>query len=245
LRLLRRRVLFILLSVVAGVGGAYLVTPRGSTYQTNAVIYVGSKNLQIDNGQLTNQASGVAQIASTFAAMIPSIPIAQKAVQLAGVTGRPPAVAVAETKSQVIPTTNLILVTVTDPDPAMAQKLANGMSEAFVEEIKSFEAPAPVVPGYKPSPPASVFEQAPLPFGPLPRNTSRNLIIGALFGLVLSVTVVLLLNYLDVTVRSPEDVERRTGLPVLGSIPLQRQVGAAISPVVTPRRPLLTGRSRG
>jgi capsular polysaccharide biosynthesis protein len=79
----------------------------------------------------------------------------------------------------------------------------------------------------------------------LPRNTSRNLIIGALFGLVLSVTVVLLLNYLDVTVRSPEDVERRTGLPVLGSIPQQRQVGAAISPVVTPRRPLLMGRSRG
>ena len=46
-----------------------------------------------------------------------------------------------------------------------------------------------------------------------------NLAISLLLGLVAGVVLALLLEYLDDTLKSPDDVEKRLGLPVLGVIP--------------------------
>jgi capsular polysaccharide biosynthesis protein len=49
-------------------------------------------------------------------------------------------------------------------------------------------------------------------------------VLGLLFGLMAAVGLVLLLDYMDLTVKSPEDLERRLDLPVLGTIPHQRHL---------------------
>ncbi len=51
-------------------------------------------------------------------------------------------------------------------------------------------------------------------------NLSSNLFIGLLAGLLLGVMLALVFEYLDDTIKSPEDVEKRLGLSVLGVIPL-------------------------
>jgi capsular polysaccharide biosynthesis protein len=66
------------------------------------------------------------------------------------------------------------------------------------------------------------------------------MIIGGLLGLVLSVGVVLLLDYLDITAKRAEDLERRIDLPVIGVIPLQRQLTNNVLPVIIQRRPGVT-----
>ncbi|MBW8312064.1 MAG: polysaccharide biosynthesis tyrosine autokinase [Rhizobium sp.] len=48
----------------------------------------------------------------------------------------------------------------------------------------------------------------------------RNLALGLLAGLMLGVLLALAFEYLDDTLKSPEDVEKQMGLPVLGVIPL-------------------------
>jgi capsular polysaccharide biosynthesis protein len=70
-----------------------------------------------------------------------------------------------------------------------------------------------------PNEPAYVFQDATAAV----RSSSgvdRKVLLGALFGLVIAILLIFLLDYLDVTIKSPEELERRVGLPVLGIVPL-------------------------
>ncbi len=44
--------------------------------------------------------------------------------------------------------------------------------------------------------------------------------IAGVLGLMLGMFLVFLLEYLDNTIKTPEDVERYLGLPVIGTIPM-------------------------
>jgi capsular polysaccharide biosynthesis protein len=53
---------------------------------------------------------------------------------------------------------------------------------------------------------------------------------------MVAVGLAFLLEYLDVTVKSPADAERRLELPVLAVVPMQRQRPAAFSTASTSAR---------
>ncbi|HUE59398.1 MAG TPA: hypothetical protein VMO88_07425, partial [Acidimicrobiales bacterium] len=115
----------------------------------------------------------------------------------------------------------LIHVSVTDSDPVVARDLTNGMSQAFAAEVLKID---PVTSGLNgrsgsPTSPVSITQEAVLPTAPLSNGLGRNLILSGIFGFLVAVGVVLVLDYLDLSVRTPEDLERRAGLPVLGIIP--------------------------
>ncbi len=58
-----------------------------------------------------------------------------------------------------------------------------------------------------------------MPLEPIPQNTLRNIFIGLILGLGLGFGAAFMLDMLDKSMRSPEDVRRRTGLTVIGTIP--------------------------
>jgi succinoglycan biosynthesis transport protein ExoP len=64
----------------------------------------------------------------------------------------------------------------------------------------------------------SVVEEASIPTYPFSPNTRMNMLTAAAIGLVLALGGVFLFEYLNDTVKSPEDIERMTQLPVLGSV---------------------------
>jgi capsular polysaccharide biosynthesis protein len=68
---------------------------------------------------------------------------------------------------------------------------------------------------------ASLLLAAPalVPAQPVKPNKKLNLAVAAVVGLVVAVGLALLMEHLDNTVREAEDLERRLGLPVLGTIP--------------------------
>ncbi|MFT9486545.1 MAG: YveK family protein [Tepidibacillus sp.] len=101
-------------------------------------------------------------------------------------------------------------ITVTDPDQAKAAMLANAVADTFKEEIvkimkvdnvqilteaKALDHPSPV----KPKP-------------------LLNVAIAFVLGLMVSIGIVFLLEYLDTTVKSEQEIEKLLGYPVLGSI---------------------------
>ena len=51
-------------------------------------------------------------------------------------------------------------------------------------------------------------------------NHKKDVLISAIIGLAVSIFYVLLVNMLDTTVKTPEDIENATKLPVLASIPV-------------------------
>jgi capsular exopolysaccharide synthesis family protein len=76
----------------------------------------------------------------------------------------------------------------------------------------------------------AILDQATPPLFPFKPNKRTNLMIGAMFGVFLGLGVVFFLDYLDNTIRTPEDVEKYLGLTVIGVVPkIHQQQGEALA----------------
>jgi succinoglycan biosynthesis transport protein ExoP len=64
-----------------------------------------------------------------------------------------------------------------------------------------------------------IVDRALVPGSPFTPNTQRNLMMALFLGLFGGLGLIFLVEYLDNTVKGPEDVEKLTGLPSLGIIP--------------------------
>lgn len=203
--------------LAAGVG--YTVANKEAEYVARSTLYVGERNVSSDplQGELTgDRITALSTITFTFAKMIDSTPIAQRAVQELELNLDPAAIVEA---TETTPDLQLLYVDVTDRDPELAQSLSNGLADAFVEAVQEFEPPGATEEGAVPGLPAYVFERAALPVAPIPGDQFQSVLLAALFGLVASVGIAFLLDYLDLSIRTASDVERRLELPVLGVIP--------------------------
>lgn len=65
-----------------------------------------------------------------------------------------------------------------------------------------------------------VVETASIPTSPVRPRTRFHLTLSVAAGLMLAVGVVLTIEYFDTTIKSPDDVERVLGLPLLGIVPV-------------------------
>lgn len=68
----------------------------------------------------------------------------------------------------------------------------------------------------------AVIDPAEPASSPSSPNLALNLLLAAILGLGLSAAVVFLLDYLDQSLRDPQEVHRTLGLPLLGSVPRTR-----------------------
>ncbi len=69
---------------------------------------------------------------------------------------------------------------------------------------------------------ALLIDEAKLPHQPENNQLVRNMIFAGVMALVVGVGVIVLLDFLDYTVRTPEDLTSLTGITSLGSVPLIR-----------------------
>ncbi len=217
LSIARRRALLIIAIVVAAVLAGWFVTPRTKTYTATSTLYVGSRSISVDprSGQISgDRVAGLDRLIKTFTAMMRTSPVASAAIRDAGVNRQAGAVVGATTAEQA-PNTNLISVSVTDDDPAAARALANAVSAAFVNQIQQFEPRD----AQNPDQVVSVYQKAALPSAPNPSSLERNLALAGLLGVLVAAGVVALLEHLDISIRSSDDVERHLELPVLGVVP--------------------------
>jgi capsular exopolysaccharide synthesis family protein len=63
-----------------------------------------------------------------------------------------------------------------------------------------------------------VLDRAPIPTVPFKPNTTRNLMLAAIVGLIGAVGIAFLREFLDRTIKTPEEITERMRLPVLGAI---------------------------
>lgn len=79
---------------------------------------------------------------------------------------------------------------------------------------------------------AWVIEKAEVPHGPTKPNTIMNILLGLIVGLIGGVGFAFFIEYLDNTVKSPEEIETRFNVPVLGMIELLNPGSGAIEEIV-------------
>jgi capsular polysaccharide biosynthesis protein len=217
LRIVRRHVLLVAAIVVAAMAAGWFVSPRNSSYTSTSTLYVGSRSVDIEpaSGEISGDyVAGLDRLLATFATMATTRPVAAEAAERAGISRSADDVA-AQTVAAQLPETNLIEVAVTDGDPATSQALAAGVATAMVNQVRAFEPRANRAPSEQA---ISVYERASDPVAN-PPDTTRYVILAGLFGLLAAAALVALLEHMDVTLRSPEDVERQLELPVLAVVP--------------------------
>lgn len=111
--------------------------------------------------------------------------------------------------------TRIVSITVTDHDPALAQKLADDIRvEASDLIINTMQIDA-----------VNTYEEANLPTKKSGPSCSKWTALGALLGALLVSAIVVLQYLLDDTVKTSEDVEQYLGLSTLALIPLDENVG--------------------
>jgi capsular polysaccharide biosynthesis protein len=220
---LRRHVVLVVACTVVGAVVGWVVAPRATRYAATAEIYVGTRDLTAPSG-VPGEVQTVDSVITTFTDMLHSEPIAAAAVAATG-SSLSPTQLLAESTAAVVPSTQLIDVTVVDRSPTRAAELANAMATAFTTDAARFDPATTGQPGSLPVLPAYVFARATAPRAPIPNGMARDVALGGVFGLLVGAAAAFLLEYLDLTVKSPLEAEQRLELPVLGVIPARPRRG--------------------
>src|SRR5690606_8147308 len=132
----------------------------------------------------------------------------------------------------------VVTVTATDPDPVMATNLANATVQVFEREVPSLMNVDNV----------NILTEAMLPDNPSPvsPNPLLNIAIAVVLGMMVGVGLAFLLEYLDNTFKSEEDIEKHLQLPVLGVVSFisEKDMAQAVSSHTRKKRGKLSGASQ-
>ena len=194
-----------MIAALAFVGGTILfITPQ---YQSTTKMYVLSKQ---DNNTITQQDMQTSlSLTKDYAELIKSRTVTEGVIaqlnldltheQLLGKMSVDSAT-----------DTRILSITVTDPDPYEACKIANAIRDVAANHIKNVMDIDAV----------NVVETANIPDQKSSPSISKNGVIGGLLGVLLSVAIILIAYISNDTIKTQEDVERYLGLSMLGTIPL-------------------------
>lgn len=194
-----------MIAALAFVGGTILfITPQ---YQSTTKMYVLSKQ---DNNTITQQDMQTSlSLTKDYAELIKSRTVTEGVIaqlnldltheQLLGKMSIDSAT-----------DTRILSITVTDPDPYEACKIANAIRDVAANHIKNVMDIDAV----------NVVETANIPDQKSSPSISKNGVIGGLLGVLLSVAIILIAYISNDTIKTQEDVERYLGLSMLGTIPL-------------------------
>ena len=105
--------------------------------------------------------------------------------------------------------TEFLTITVNSKDPKEAMDIANQLAKSLKyisNDVKKVDN-------------VQLLDEALEPTSPANPNPKLNMAIAFFIGLMVSLGIAFLLEYLDNTVKSQEDIEKLTGIPVIGIIP--------------------------
>lgn len=190
----------------AFVGTKLFVTPL---YRASFTAYVNNRAETEQQTALSNaDLSAARYLTYTYAEIIGSRTVLEQAAEQAGLTfsyGQLSSMVSTSIQSN----TEIISVSVTSSDPAVAKALADSVAAVATVQIAS------IVDGSS----MRIIDDPVTPTGIYAPNYGRVVIIAAALGFLLMVAVIVLWVLLDDRLKDEESLERRFGIPILGTIP--------------------------
>lgn len=111
--------------------------------------------------------------------------------------------------------TEIIEIKVKNENPVLAAKITNEIAKVFIDSIiKEYYGMENVY----------VVDEAEIETEPYNVNHIKDVAIFAFVGIVIASMYVLIINMLDTTIKSSEDIEKITGFTVLASIPIYEAI---------------------
>lgn len=194
--------------IVSGVVSFFVLKP---VYQANTTLIVNTNTAEGTETITGDQFTVTQKLAVTYGEIIKSRTVLDPVIdklnldmtyeQLSGKVSVSP-----------VKDTQIIKISVDDTNPSRARDIANQIPKVFTGEAKRITKANSV----------EVVDEAILPQNPIKPNKMMNVAIAAVLGVMIGLFVVFILEYMDNKIKSPQDIERHLGLPILGVIPKEK-----------------------
>lgn len=206
----------ILTAAVGFALSAFLIAP---TFESTSKIYILNK--QQENTVTYSDVQLGTQLTKDYAQLITSRLVLEKVIEdlnLAETDEDMNYEAMLKKVEVTTPTdTRILSITVTDHNPVMAMEIANCVREVAAIHIKNVMDIEAV----------NVVETANLPMEKAGPSITKWTLIGGCIGVFLVMAMVLVVFFLDDTIKTSDDVEKYLGLSTLALIPLDTQQATA------------------
>ena len=209
--LLKRKLLIILMTVLCTVAGGvysvFLITPMYNAETTMMVN--GAKNMTDIASSLDIGSINLSQkLVVTYGEIVKSRIVLEQTIdslKLDMTYGQ----LLRKTTAQQVGGTEILKIAVQDEDPAQAAVIANKISDVFVKEVMRI---------LKVNNVETIDKAIPIE-KPVNVKTALNTAIAMILGLMMGVFIAFVLEYMDNTIKTENDVQKHLDLPVLGLIP--------------------------
>lgn len=197
-------------TLISGVLSFFVIKP---TYETSTKVFIGKEESN-QEGYNTNDIQMYQKLLQTYAETIKTNEVVQAAINNSKNTD----LTVASVKGALTVTpvsdTQILQIKYQNKSPELAKEILENITNEFVVLAKE------LVPNGN----VRVIEAVQLPENPVAPNKKMNVAIAFLLGLMVSVGLVFLIEYLDNTFKNKEQLERELDIPVVGIIPETEEV---------------------
>lgn len=197
--------IFTLIGIIYTIG---FVTPM-YTSSTTLVLATSESSTTQANTITTTDVTLNSKLVSTYSELVKSKNVTRQVISNLGIDIKEEDLRNNITVTSV-KNTELIEIAVTNEYAANASKIANEMAKVFTQKVSEIYNINNV----------HVVDEAEISEIPSNINHTKDIIIFAFIGVVVSVVYVLIVNMLDTTIKTSEEVEKQFKVPVLASIPM-------------------------
>ncbi len=211
-RVLWKRLWIVMLVPLVCVGTAVAFSlSQTPVYEANAQLVVVQEPVKSEQEPVVaGNVEGLQQIALTMVEAIPIRPLAEEVIEEEKLDTTPEAFLENLTVEQ-NGSTQLIELSYRSPDPGEAQRAVNTAGDVASRRMSELSAGSANIR-------VKVLEYAVFPSAVSP-NPLRSALLALIVGSMLGLSLAFLLEYLDDSWRSEDEVERVAGVPTFGSIP--------------------------
>jgi len=200
-----------LCAVIGAVYSYFFVTPMYRSQTTLVLTQVSGSQAESTETITTSDVTLNSKLVATYSDLVKSDKVLNKVIANIGINE----LTVKGIRNNISVTaknnTEIIEITVKNKNAMYAEKIANETAKQFIETVANEM--------YKTNN-VQIVDEAQVALGPYNIDHKKDIAIFMAVGLVIAAAYVLLLNMLDTTIKTTEDIENNLELPVLTSLPM-------------------------
>lgn len=208
----KRWKLIILITIAATLVSAilsfFVIKPQ---YEAKAKLFIGKQETQENNAYNNSDVMMYQQLMKTYAELVKTSDLVTKAVKSANLNYNQDEIKGILNNLTATPSadTQILDLSFKGGNPKEVLKVTEAITNEFISESKE------LIPNGN----VQVIQKPQLPEHPVSPNKKLNILIAFVLGLMVGIGVVLLMEYLDNTFKSREELEKALELPIIGAIP--------------------------
>ncbi|MGU9047077.1 YveK family protein [Clostridium perfringens] len=196
-------------TLVSAILSFFVIKPQ---YEAKTKLFIGKQETSQNTANYDNNDIMMYQkLMKTYAELVKTSDLVTKAVKSANLDYNQKEINGILNSLTATPSadTQILDLTFKGGNPKEVLKVTEAITNEFILESKD------LIPNGN----VQVIQKPQLPEYPVSPNKKRNVFIAFVLGIIIGVVVVLLLEYLDNTFKSREELEKTLELPVIGAIP--------------------------